>query len=361
AGVIHRDVKAPNVLAIPRGSWFTVKLVDFGIARLTAPEDAPFTRRSIVGTPSCMSPEQIRGEPVDARTDIYAMGVLLYQLVTGRLPFEAADAMELEDKHLHAPPPRASERAAVSPDFDAVVQRAMAKDREHRHASATELLESLRAAVEARPGSAPVSRPASRMCAGIGLCIELLTPDYDDEAAGDLEQRMAEILELGHRAAQECGLVVVVETADMLVAVAPLARSPASDQDAQGGQARRREILQAALALGQRIRDSHAAGAITPEAPMSASITVHAADIEIRAGSGPEAIEAIEAIEDMEAIEVMEIRGGELLRLGQWQPRPARPGIHASAAAIAGLEAELGAVRGAGDAAWYELPQRSTS
>jgi serine/threonine protein kinase len=107
-----------------------------------------------------MSPEQIRGEPVDARTDIYAMGVLLYQLVVGRLPFEAADAVELEDKHLHTPPPRASERAAVSPDFDAVVQRAMAKDREQRHASATELVEALRAAVEARPGPSPASRPA---------------------------------------------------------------------------------------------------------------------------------------------------------------------------------------------------------
>jgi serine/threonine-protein kinase len=352
AGVVHRDVKAQNVIAIPRGPWFTVKLVDFGIARLIAPEDTPFTRRTIVGTPSCMSPEQIRGESVDARTDVYAMGVLLYQLVVGRLPFDAADAMELEDKHLHAPPPRASARAAVSPEFDAVVQRAMAKDREHRHASATELVEALRVAVETRPGPSPARRPAVRTCPGIGLCIEVLTRGYDDEVAGDVEQRIAEIVELGHRTAHECGLVVVVETADMLLAVAPLAPSPAADQDDQGDQARRRAILQVALALGQRIRDSHAAGASALELSMGVSITVHVADIDIRAGAGREGIEGLEGLE---------LRGGELLRLGQWQPRPPRPGIHASAAVVAGLEAELGAVRAAGDSAWYEIPQRSTS
>jgi hypothetical protein len=351
ASVVHRDVKAANVIAMPRGSWFTVKLVDFGIARLVAPEDAPFTKRSIVGTPSCMSPEQIRGEPVDARTDIYAMGVLLYQLVVGRLPFEAADAVELEDKHLHAPPPRASERAAVSPDFDAVVQRAMAKDREQRHASATEMVEALRAAVEARPGPSPARRPVARTCPGIGLCIELLTRAYDDEAAGDVEQRMAEILELGHQAAQEHGLVVVVETADMLLAAAPLAPSPTAtgEQGEQGDQARRRAVLQAALALGQRIRDSLASGAIAPGVSIDVAITVHVADIDIRAGNAYEAIEGLELV------------GGELLRLGQWQLRPARPGIYASATAMAGLEAELSAIRVAGDLSWYELPRHSTS
>jgi hypothetical protein len=282
------------------------------------------------------------------------MGVLLYQLVVGRLPFDAADAIELEDKHLHAPPPRASEGAAVSPEFDAVVQRAMAKDREQRHASATELIEALRAAVEARPGASPVIRPASRTCTGIALCIELLAGDYDDQAAGDVEQRMAEILELGHQAAQKHGLVVVVETADMLLAVGPLAPLPATGEHGEhGDQARRRAVLEAGLALGQRIRDSQAADAIASETPtnmsVEVSITVHVADIEVRAGNEREGIAGTEFV------------GGELLRLGQWQPRPARPGIHASAAAVAGLEAELGAVRGAGDPTWYELPQRSTS
>jgi hypothetical protein len=80
---------------------------------------------------------------------------------------------------------------------------------------------------------------------GIGLCVEILSREYDDEAAGDVEQRMAEILKLGHSTAQECSLVVVVETADMLVAVAPLAPSPAApgDQDSQGDQARQRAVL----------------------------------------------------------------------------------------------------------------------
>ena len=88
-GVIHRDIKADNVMALPQGEWFTVKLLDFGIAKLTLPELRAdmSTTIGVVGTPMTMAPEQILGEAVDPRTDVYGLGLLLYQLVTGRLPF----------------------------------------------------------------------------------------------------------------------------------------------------------------------------------------------------------------------------------------------------------------------------------
>jgi serine/threonine protein kinase len=145
-GIIHRDIKAENVIAVPCGAWFSTRLVDFGIAKLTAPGDLPIlvTAQTILGTPQSMAPEQILGLPVDARTDIYALGVLLYALVTGRLPFDGDTIVELEEMHLHATPPSASALAPVSPRFDAVLARALAKRKEDRHPSVAAFLDALR-------------------------------------------------------------------------------------------------------------------------------------------------------------------------------------------------------------------------
>ena len=117
-GVIHRDIKASNVIMVPAGGWFDVKLVDFGIAKLLDPVDGAERLTSTghrLGTPSTMAPEQILGGPVDARTDIYALGLLLYQVLTGTLPFRAGTTAELEELHLRVTPPRASMTAAVPP------------------------------------------------------------------------------------------------------------------------------------------------------------------------------------------------------------------------------------------------------
>jgi tRNA A-37 threonylcarbamoyl transferase component Bud32 len=150
-GIIHRDIKAENVIAVPCGTWFSTKLVDFGIAKLTAPDDTPalITVQSILGTPQTMAPEQILGLPVDARTDIYALGILLYMLVTGCLPFEGDTSVEIEEMHLHATPPNASDVAPVSPALDGVLARALAKRKEDRQGCVAELLAALRAAVGA--------------------------------------------------------------------------------------------------------------------------------------------------------------------------------------------------------------------
>src|SRR5437016_4163176 len=119
AGVVHRDLKASNVAVVKEGDPPRVKLLDFGIAKLvrTAPGERGLTAvGQRIGTPYAMAPEQIRGGAIDTRVDIYALGVLLYQLLTGRYPFISGDPVEMERLHVESPPPRPSAMAPVSAD-----------------------------------------------------------------------------------------------------------------------------------------------------------------------------------------------------------------------------------------------------
>lgn len=137
-GVIHRDIKPANILMTAGGR---AKVADFGIARI---EHGDPTQSGIVmGTPAYMSPEQIRGEVADARTDVYSAGVVLYQLLTHRRPFEG-DASSIMYQVLNTRPPRPSELSAAAPPcFDAVVERAMARQPQDRYASAAEFAKAL--------------------------------------------------------------------------------------------------------------------------------------------------------------------------------------------------------------------------
>ena len=140
AGVVHRDVKASNVI-VATGDPPLVKLLDFGVARpAEAAGEALTTVGERLGSAHAMAPEQIRGGPVDARTDVYALGVLLYQLLTGALPFWSDDPHELDRLQLDAPPPRAGLVAPVPPAVDAVIERALAKRPDDRHPSAVAFL-----------------------------------------------------------------------------------------------------------------------------------------------------------------------------------------------------------------------------
>lgn len=143
-GLVHRDVKPANVLLTPEGHPL---LADFGIARLMEGTHLTQTGASL-GTPSYMSPEQAQGSPVDHRADIYALGVMAYEMLTGQLPFRADTPVGLLHQHAYAPPPPLrSLRPGLSRALEKAVMRALAKDPAQRYASAGEFADALEAAV----------------------------------------------------------------------------------------------------------------------------------------------------------------------------------------------------------------------
>jgi len=150
AGVVHRDLKPDNIMLVERdGQRDVVKILDFGIAKVTEPASGGevLTQAGVIfGTPEYLSPEQAVGEAVDARADLYAAGVILYEMLVGRRPFESEDKVKIISMHLsHAPPRMRDVNPAVDvpPALEQVVLQAMEKHRENRFASATALLQAL--------------------------------------------------------------------------------------------------------------------------------------------------------------------------------------------------------------------------
>jgi len=177
-GVLHRDLKPRNVF-VARNQ--TVKIGDFGLAKVLGADTRTVLKG--VGTPAYISPEQIQGRPADARADLYALGIMYYQMCTDRLPFVApessdptAQIMAIGYQHVHAPIPSA--RAAnpdVPPDVDALIQHLMAKEPGARPASADDVAQVLERVVppaprasrpRSDPGMAiPISWPGTNSCA----------------------------------------------------------------------------------------------------------------------------------------------------------------------------------------------------
>lgn len=145
AGVVHRDIKPGNVMVTSTGQ---VKVMDFGIARAISDSSATIAQTSaILGTAQYFSPEQARGEAVDARTDLYSTGVVLYELLTGKPPFHGETAVATAYQHVsEAPTPPSRLNSAVTPALDAVVMHALAKDRFERFQSASDFKRDLEAA-----------------------------------------------------------------------------------------------------------------------------------------------------------------------------------------------------------------------
>jgi eukaryotic-like serine/threonine-protein kinase len=144
--VIHRDLKPDNIMLIrPAGSRMTVKVLDFGLAKVAA--NSRLTRPGVVfGTPHYMSPEQASGEAYDHRVDVYALGIIIFEMVTGRVPFEADTYMGVLSKHLYAVPPRAREFHGPSgaiPEIEDIISRCLAKKPADRWPSMTELARNL--------------------------------------------------------------------------------------------------------------------------------------------------------------------------------------------------------------------------
>ncbi len=161
SGVIHRDIKPANVMISENDA---VKVMDFGIARAVSDNSATQAATAgIVGTAQYFSPEQARGESVDARTDLYSTGVILYELLAGRPPFKGESAVSVAYQHVSEQAPNPSDfNPQVTPELNAVVMRAMAKDRDERFQSAEEFREHLLAAqtgvVVTKPQPKPVTQ-----------------------------------------------------------------------------------------------------------------------------------------------------------------------------------------------------------
>ncbi|MDB5215288.1 MAG: Serine/threonine protein kinase PrkC, regulator of stationary phase [Myxococcaceae bacterium] len=181
-GVIHRDLKPENLMMLrakndDERDAYVVKVCDFGIAKITEKDDDPkeggpggqklTTQGLVVGTPEYMSPEQARGEKLDARSDIYSIGVILYQLLTGRTPFTGDTPLAVVLKHItEAPAAPSVHYAGVHKGLEAVALKALAKDREQRFQSARAMRNAIREALEGRP--APVDIAAATIEVGAG-------------------------------------------------------------------------------------------------------------------------------------------------------------------------------------------------
>jgi len=143
-GIIHRDIKPPNILV---GQDDTVKIVDFGLASMAQQVGSRLTKSGIlIGTPQYMAPEQITGEKIDPRTDLYSLGVMMYEMFTGEQPFRGDTAVSILFHHLEgeiAPPHTVC--AEIPVELSEIVMAAMAKNRDERPQTANDLLERLRA------------------------------------------------------------------------------------------------------------------------------------------------------------------------------------------------------------------------
>ncbi|MBK8986000.1 MAG: protein kinase [Chloroflexi bacterium] len=154
ADIIHRDIKPSNILLRPDG---TPMLVDLGIA---AVQSAPKLTQTgtLIGTPSYMSPEQARGERLDGRSDLYSLGVILYEMLAGRRPFEAEDPLAVLHKHVYEEPiPLEQIRQDLTPHTRYVVQAAMQKTPMHRFQTAADMINAIDQAIEAEGGPGRIS------------------------------------------------------------------------------------------------------------------------------------------------------------------------------------------------------------
>jgi hypothetical protein len=231
--LVHRDVKASNVILGHDALGRRPVLLDFGLVKLLDHTGPGLTSsRSMLGTPAAMAPEQMRGQPVDARTDVYALGLLCYHMLTGAPAFGGAPGVVQSYLQVHGPRPRPSAKVDIDPAIDEPIIRALAADPATRFPGARELFAALRAVIQpAAPtgeqdvvalyveaGSADLAR-GCQIAAAAGMTIALSAPDSVVAVAYrshfdviGLAERLAEIpaarIAVGSSQASICGGVV---------------------------------------------------------------------------------------------------------------------------------------------------------
>jgi len=148
-GIVHRDIKPSNILFDKRGNPY---ISDFGIAKLSQAQAGNVTGSAIIGTPAYMAPEQAQGTGTDGRADIYALGIILFEMLTGKQPYEADTPMAVAIKHITDPVPQIRKiKPQLSEGIDTIIQKAMAKDKNDRFSTAVEMTSALQEVARKEP------------------------------------------------------------------------------------------------------------------------------------------------------------------------------------------------------------------
>jgi serine/threonine-protein kinase len=190
-GVVHRDVKPGNVLLTGSGQ---AKVTDFGIARaLSAPDDDLTQAGSVMGTATYFSPEQAQGLPVDPRSDLYSLGVVFYEMVTGRTPFTGDTPLAIAYKHVQDPPPPPTTIIPdLPPGVEAIIMKLLRKRPEERYTSAEDLRADLRRYLQGEPTNAERELGAVVGAAAAGMAATTMQPATQVEPAADSQAVPAE-------------------------------------------------------------------------------------------------------------------------------------------------------------------------
>ncbi len=328
AGIVHRDVKASNIFLSRTGGAAGIKLLDFGIAKLTDPghRGAGLTTFGHpLGTPTVMAPEQLLGEPLDERVDVYALGVLLHRMLVGVLPFRSEDALELARQHLEDPAPRPSRAVPVSHAIDDVVLRCLEKRPEKRFDSVKTFLRALRLAAGADEDSvveAPGETPARACGIYVEIRVEGPSEDLDDAMADDFGR----ILDLAEDLLVAEGFSVVMVSGNAILAAHPLDDSRLdSDLDLE-------------FSVDRAI-DRDIESAFGPQRALEIGAALHetlvarpGADLRIRVATSMHVDDAL-----VRTASPSEIVGGAIVRMSSWAPPPTAWGLFATPSALTGV------------------------
>jgi serine/threonine-protein kinase len=304
-GIVHRDLKASNIFIANVNGKRVVKLLDFGIAKLLHP-DAGEGGLTVVGTrlgtSYTMAPEQIRGDGVDARTDIYALGVVLYHLVTGQYPFRAETMTDIERQHLEAPPPRPSQAAPVPPALDAVVLRCMEKTAERRYQTVKAFIDALRDVVGSKTAEPEVIAQAA------AIFVEIRIADGADAESDELLDDTSAILDATEQTLRAAGLTLPLQTGNAIIGARVLS--------AEAGKAAVERDQTVALAndLAQEL-----SGRASAHADVHVNISVHIGGAVVK--------------DSADAPGGKEVVGGEVLSTADWAPQENVDAVHLTDAA----------------------------
>jgi len=299
AGIVHRDLKAANVMVVGVGAEERIKLLDFGVAKFFTDKSSLTLQGTRIGTPSYMAPEQITGGRITPQTDIYALGVMLYSMLTGQLPFQAATPVEVEEMHLENRPPRATDVVEVPFAVDDVIRRCLAKKTIQRHGSVADFMEELELAARVRGSASSALRSGRAGAVGVFVAVDPLQ-----------KAQAQKTMDVTRRIFADEGIEIALEDDDgtWLLGVLGVSRGGIVSRAA------RENALAAAIdVLG------------SSDADVPVRIVVHAALVTTLSVEG-----------------AAQIVGGELLSIASWT-EGSRPGrIEATRDVTNGLDVELG-------------------